>query len=211
VLEIILARHGETAWNATETFRGRADVPLDETGIRQAKLLGEYLSHEKIDVVYASPLQRAVKTAEAIASRQKLDVNVVNNLNDIDCGEWEGLTSKEVQERYTELYRDWRDKPEQVKLPGGESLTDVRNRALPFVQDAVMRCGEGKIALVSHRVVNKVLICALLGLDNSLFWSFKLDTGGITRFTFDGRQAVMTAHNDISYLAPMKKEPLKDF
>ena len=209
--EIILVRHGETDFNASETFRGRADVPLNETGLRQAQLLGKYLSSEKIDVVYSSPLQRALKTAEAIAAPHKLKVNIVANLNDIDCGQWQGLTLKEVQAKYAEEYQDWLDTPEQVKIPGGESLEDVRKRALPFVQDAVLRCGEGKIVLVSHRAVNKVLICALLRLDNSSFWSFKMDTGAITRFTFNGNRAVLTSLNDTSFLKSLSLPPRRDF
>lgn len=211
MLEIILVRHGETAYNANETFRGRADVPLNETGLKQAKLVGEYLSQEKIDHIYSSPLTRAVKTAEAIASHQKLKVKIIENLNDIDCGEWEGLTLKEVETRYGDIYQDWVDTPEQVKIPGGESLADIRNRSLPFVKDAVSRCPEGKIVLVTHRAVNKVLICALLGLDNSMFWNFKLDTGAITRFSFDGNRTAMISHNDTSYLKSLKLGEKKDF
>ena len=67
MLKIILARHGETDWNAAEIFRGRADVPLNETGLRQAALLGEYLGSARIDAICTSPLQRAVSTAAAIA------------------------------------------------------------------------------------------------------------------------------------------------
>jgi broad specificity phosphatase PhoE len=209
--EIILVRHGETEYNAKETFRGRADVSLNETGLKQAQLLADYLADEKIDVVYASPLKRAVTTAEAIASPHRLEVNVVANLNDIDCGQWQGLTLKEVQDKYEEIYQDWLDTPEQVRLPGGETLEDVENRVLPFVQDAVMRCGEGKIVLVSHRVVNKVLICALLRLDNSSFWSFKMDTGAISRFTFNGNRVVLLSHNDTSYLKSLGLNPQVDF
>jgi len=211
MVEIILARHGETDFNAREIFRGRADVPLNETGLKQARLLGEYLSREKIGVIYSSPLPRAVQTAEAIAAHHQLEVNIVNDLNDIDCGEWQGLPLNEVKERYGETYQDWLDTPEQVRLPGGESLEDVRRHALPFVQDAVMRCGESKIVLVSHRVVSKVLICALLGLDNSYFLSFKIDTGGITRFDFSRDKAVLICHNDTSFLNSLKHLPLKDF
>jgi broad specificity phosphatase PhoE len=211
MLEIILARHGETDWNASEIFRGRADVALNETGLRQAELLGEYLSSEKIDIVYSSPLRRAVQTAEAIARPQALDVNIVGNLNDIDCGQWQGLSLQEVKDKYTEIYQDWLDTPEQVRIPGGESLEDVRRRAMPFVEDAVMRCREGRIVFVSHRVVHKVLICALLGLDNSSFWNFKQDTGAITRFNIGGGRLVLTSHNDTSYLKPIRSIPPADF
>lgn len=211
MLEIILVRHGETAFNASETFRGRVDVPLNETGLKQAKLLGDHLAGEKIDIVYSSPLQRAVKTAEAIADPHKLKVNITESLNDLDYGEWQGLTLAEVKEKYEEIYQDWLDTPEQVRLPGGESLEDVKKRVLPFVQDVVVRTGEGKVALVSHRVVCKVLICALLRLDNSYFRSFKMDTGAITRFTFDGNKVVLISHNDTSFLKPLNLGEKKDF
>jgi broad specificity phosphatase PhoE len=211
VLEIVLARHGETDWNKNEVFRGRADVGLNETGLQQAELLGEYLSGEKVDFVYSSPLQRAVRTAEAVAGRQSLQVNVVRNLIDFDYGDWQGLSHREVRQRYPELYRDWLDTPEQVRIPGGESLEEVRKRAMPFLEDAVIRCGEGRIVLVSHRVVNKVLICTLLGLDNSHFWNIKLDTGGVTRFSYEDGRLVLTSHNETSYLMSIQKAPLADF
>jgi broad specificity phosphatase PhoE len=211
MLEMILARHGETDWNAAEVFRGRADVALNETGLKQAELLGEYLSREKIDFIYSSPLKRAVKTAEAIAGHQALEVNIVPNLIDFDCGEWQGLSHLEVRERYPELYQDWVHLPEQVRIPGGESLEAVRNRVIPFIEDTVLRCGQGKVALVSHRVVNKVLICALLGLDISHFWNIKLDPCGITRFSYEEGRLILTRHNDTSFLQSIKKPPLSDF
>jgi broad specificity phosphatase PhoE len=211
MVTIILARHGETDWNTGEIFRGRADVPLNATGLRQAELLAEYLSGEKIDIIYSSPLQRAVKTAEAITACHGLDVNTVENINDIDYGEWQGLSLDKVKERHPELYQDWLDTPEQVRFPGGESLAEVRGRAMPFVEDAVMRCGEGKIMVVSHRVVHKVLIGALLGLDNASFWNFRLDTGGITRFEFNDDRAVLVSHNDTSYLQPVRRTSPADF
>jgi broad specificity phosphatase PhoE len=211
MVEIILARHGETEWNRGEIFRGRADVELNDVGVRQAELLAEYLAAEEIDFIYSSPLKRAVRTAQAVAGLKKLDVSIVQNLNDIDYGEWQGLSRREVKEKYPEIYRDWLDTPEQVRIPGGESLEEVRSRAMPFVEDAVMRCGEGRIVFVSHRVVNKVLICALLGLDNSYFWQIRQDTGGITRFDCEEGRLVMTSHNDTSYLRSIKGVRLADF
>jgi broad specificity phosphatase PhoE len=211
MVELILTRHGETDWNVSEVFRGRADVGLNDVGMRQAELLAEYLGHEKIDFVYSSPLKRAVQTAEAIAARQGIKVSVVPNLIDFDFGEWQGLSVNEVRDRYPELYRDWLDTPEQVRMPGGESLHDVTARAMPFAEDAVMRCGEGRLVLVSHRVVSKVLICALLGLENSHFWNIRLDTCGVTRFSCGDGRLVLTCHNDSSFLKPLGAAPLADF
>jgi phosphoserine phosphatase len=211
MVKIILVRHGETEWNAAEVFRGRADVALNENGLKQAKLVGDYLKGEPIDAVYSGPLQRAVKTAEAIASPHKIPVNIVENLNDIDCGEWEGKPLTLVEAIYPDVYADWLDTPEQTRLPDGESLDDVNSRVVPFVWDTVLHSGLETIVFVSHRAVHKVLICALLKLDNVSFWNFKLDNAGLTRFTFDGKRVIMTAHNDTSYLKPLNCSPLNDF
>jgi len=211
MLEIILARHGETDWNVSEVFRGRVDVALNETGIKQAELLGKYLSGAEIGAVYSSPLKRALKTAEAIAGYQALEVNIVHGLIDFDFGEWQGLPHQEVKDRYKELYAEWTAHPDKVRMPAGESLDDVRGRAVAVVDDVVGRYREGRVVLVSHRVVNKVLICALLGLDNSHFWSIKLDTCGIASFNYKGGRFILTRHNDTSYLKPICKAPLADF
>jgi broad specificity phosphatase PhoE len=211
MVEIILTRHGETDWNLNEVFRGRIDVELNETGIEQAELLGKYLSDLKVDFIYSSPLKRAVKTAGAIARYQNLEVNIVQNLVDFDFGEWQGLSRQEVKDRYEELYTDWIDLPEQVRIPGGECLEDVRKRATAVVSDVIERYDDGRVVLVSHRVVNKVLICALLGLDNSHFWNIRLDPCGITCFTYEKGRFILTRHNDTSHLKSVHGTALADF
>lgn len=208
--EIILARHGETQWNVEEVFRGRIDVELNENGIKQAELLAGYLSNLKIDSIYSSPLKRALKTAELIANHHELEVKIAPGLIDFDYGEWQGLPHQEVKDKYKELYAEWLSHPDKVKMPGGESLNDVRERAMDVVSDAITKY-EGTIVLVSHRVVNKVLICALLGLDNSHFWNIRQDTGGITTFACEDGRFILTEHNNTSFLKPIQKTPLGDF
>ena len=208
--EIILARHGETEWNVKEVFRGRIDIELNETGIKQAELLAEYLSNTKIDAIYSSPLKRAVKTAETIAGYHKLDVEIAPGLIDFDYGKWQGLPHQEVKDKYKELYAEWINNPDGVKIPAGESLNDVRKRAMSVVDDVIAKY-EGTVVLVAHRVVNKVLICALLGLDNSHFWNIRQDTCGITTFIYENGRFILTKHNDTSYLKPIGKAPPSDF
>jgi len=210
MMEILLARHGETEWNVSEIFRGRTDIDLNETGIRQAELLAEYLSNLKIDAIYSSPLKRALKTAETIAGYHKLNVDATSGLIDFNYGKWQGLSQQEVKDKYQELYEVWINRPHQVKMPDGESLDDVRKRAMDMVTRVIAR-HKGTVVLVSHRVVNKVLICALLGLDNSHFWNIKQDTCGITSFTYENKRFILTRHNDTSYLKPVHKTPLIDF
>jgi len=208
--EIILARHGETEWNVEEIFRGRIDIELNETGIKQARLLAEYLSDVEIQAIYSSPLKRALRTAEIIASYHKLDIEITPGLIDFNYGQWQGLPHQEVEDKYKELYGEWISSPERVKMPAGESLDEVRERAIGVVDDVIAKY-EGTVVLVSHRVVNKVLICALLGLDNSHFWNIRQDTCGVTTFTCENDRFILTKHNDTSYLKSLHKAPLSDF
>ncbi|MFC1954961.1 histidine phosphatase family protein, partial [Chloroflexota bacterium] len=202
--EIILVRHGETDWNVAEVFRGRIDVELNETGLKQAELLAGYLASIKIDAVYSSPLKRALRTAEITADRKKLEVKIDSGLVDFDFGSWQGLSHQEVRDKYQALYAEWIDHPERVRMPAGESLGDVRERAMAVVDD-VMGQYSGSVVLVSHRVVNKVLICALLGLDDSHFWNIRQDTCGLTSFTHEGGRFILARQNDTSYLESVRQ------
>jgi broad specificity phosphatase PhoE len=210
VTAIILVRHGETEWNRQEIFRGRIDVDLNDTGRRQAELLAEHLSKAKLDAVYSSPLKRATETAERIARYHELEVQIANGLIDFDYGEWQGLPKEAVKTKYSELYTQWLENSQQVKIPGGENLDNVTERALSVVNEAIARY-PGTVALVSHRVVNKVLICALLGLGNAHFWHIKQDTAGLTTFTYQKDRFILTEHNITAYLDPLGKAPLGDF
>lgn len=208
--KLILARHGETMWNVERVFRGRADVNLDEIGIKQAELLGKYLSNWELEAIYSSPVKRALDTANIIARRQKVSVHIAEGLIDFDFGEWQSLPEKEVKRLHPAVLDEWHNNPHKVKMPGGESLDDVRERAVEVVNDVLSR-HQGNVLLVSHRVVIKVLICYLLGLDNSHFWNINHDVGGITIFNCGDGRFVLTRHNDTSHLRELKKSGLGDF
>jgi len=208
--ELILARHGETVWNVEKIYRGRTDVNLDEVGIKQAELLGKYLSGWELEAIYSSPLRRAMDTANIIARYQKVGVHIAKGLIDFDYGEWQSLPEQEARRLYPTLHNEWHNNPHKVKMPGGESLEDVGRRAIEVVNDVLSKC-KGNVVLVSHRVVNKVLICSLLGLDNSYFWNIKQDVGGITIFNYADGRFVLTRHNDTSHLRELQKSVLGDF
>jgi broad specificity phosphatase PhoE len=206
----MLIRHGDTDWNLEEIFRGRADVELNETGIKQAQLLSKYLGDAPIGAVYSSPLKRAVKTAEIIAGPHNIGVKPSQELIDFEYGEWQGLSHDTVKDKYKTLYEEWLKEPHLVKIPKGESLDDVSKRTVSLV-DWVTANHEGTVALVSHRVIHKVIICALLGLDNSHFWNIKLDTCGITTFIYQDKRFILDKHNDTSFLKSIDRPALSDF
>ncbi|NIQ89888.1 MAG: histidine phosphatase family protein [Deltaproteobacteria bacterium] len=208
---VYLVRHGQTAWNVGEIFRGRADIPLDETGKREVHLAGETLRDETLHAVYSSPLSRSMETAENIAKFHDISVTPLDAIVDISYGEWEGLGNQEVQQKYPELHALWLSEPHKVLFPGGESLDEVRSRTMAALDDLLVKHQEENFALVAHRVPNKVICCALLGLDNSHFWRIQQDTASTNLFVYRNGQWIISYLNDTSYLKSLGKEALADF
>lgn len=202
--ELLIIRHGETAYNTSDIFRGRISIGLSEKGLNQVELLSEYLGTKKIQAIYCSPLQRALQTAEPVARRHQLNVQTVPGLNDLDFGEWEGKSVQDVKNTYQEIFKLWLERPDLAKIPGGESLEDARKRVLEALYGIMEQNKEGIVVIVTHRVITKVLACALLGLDNSHFWNIDQDTCGVTTFVHNGRYFILKHHNDISFLKNSK-------
>ncbi len=197
---VYLIRHGTTEWNRGEVFRGRADCPLNETGRAEAQAVAAYLQGVEREKIYTSPLSRAAETAEAIAATRGLPIIPDPAFIDLDFGEWQGLPLVEVREKYAELYRTWRDRPQEATFPGGESLAQVRARAWEGLHRVVRENEEKTALIVSHRVITKVLICAALGLDDSHFWQIKQDTTAINCLEFSRGRFVVSLINDTCHL-----------
>ncbi len=197
--EIILARHGETQWNVKDIFRGLADIALSDNGLKQAAKLARYLSSRKIAAVYSSPLQRAQQTAQSIARYHRLDVLVTQGLVDVNYGEWQGLLATQVREKYPEFYARWTNQPQLVKIPGGDTLSQVKRRSRAVVNEVISK-HSGTVVLVSHRAVIQVLICTLLGLSTSHFWNVNMDVAGITTFIYENSRFVLVEHNNTSLI-----------
>ena len=160
---LILCRHGRTDWNDIGRYQGQTNVPLNDEGRRQAAALAELLRAEPLDAVYSSDLARALDTAAAIARLHGLTVQPDARLREIDQGRWEGLTVPEIHARDAKLHAQWEAAPLTVRLPGGESVRDVEQRALAAVREVVARYPDGLVCFVTHKVVLTVIRCALTG------------------------------------------------
>ncbi|MBI2305533.1 MAG: histidine phosphatase family protein [Chloroflexi bacterium] len=193
---IVLVRHGETAWNREDRFRGRTDLNLTERGEAQAGRAAEKLTAWPISAIYSSPLRRAWATAAIIAEPVGLPVLTLEGVIDVDYGAWQGLTPQEAQERYGELYDQWLHHPLLFRFPGGESLEEVRGRAEAAVAEVVHRHPDEWVAVVSHRVVCKALLCVVLGLDTSHFWQVEQDVCAINHFTWKAGRWIVHLIND---------------
>ncbi len=200
-MKIILVRHGQTRWNKEEVFRGRADIRLDETGLAQAEATSAALASLGLRAVYSSPLARASETARAIARPHRLAVQPVEALSDIDCGAWEGLPVREAQARYPEMFAAWQTAPHTVKFPGGECLDAVADRAQAALDEiARSHAGDQTVAIVSHRVVNKLLVLRVLGLGSAAFWKVRQDTCCLNEISHGPGGYVLHLLNDRCHL-----------
>ena len=210
--KVYLVRHGQTEWNKKLTFRGRRDIPLNERGRQEAKAIAEVLKYKRIDAIYTSPLRRSIETAEPTARFFHLGVVPVEGLIDISYGDWEGLTFNEVKKRYKDQYKKWEKRPEKVRFPNGETLDEVRERSFCAFKD-ILNANPGKsILIIPHRVINKVLICASLGLGNSHFWEIKQDPGCINLIEYSNDRFVLSVMNDTCHLKEMTDgAPQPDF
>jgi len=209
--QIILVRHGRTPWNKDKIFRGTVDIPLDEVGKQEASLAGEWLKGETIQAAYASPLSRAMDTAKAIAQHHGVPVQELPGLIDINYGDWQGVPLAEVKVKYVDLYRQWETAPQTVRFPNGETLDEVRARALAAVDEVMTLNPDKTILLAAHRAVNKVLIAAFLGIDNSHYWRIGQDTTAINRFAGVGNTWHIQLVNDTCHLRSMSRGPYVDF
>ncbi len=162
---LFLIRHGATTLSAEDRFAGALDVDLSDEGRRQAALLGERLAAEKIAAVYCSPLRRARDTAAAVASPHGLTAQPQDALREIHHGRWEGLTRREVEERFAAEYADWESDPFTLAPEGGESGAAVMARALPAVRAIVRAHAGSSAAIVSHKATIRLVLCGLLGID----------------------------------------------
>jgi len=205
---IILIRHGQTAWNRIERFRGQVDLPLDETGLAQAEATARRVSDDwNLVAVYSSPLQRAVQTAQAIARRQGLDVQSMEGFIDINFGQLKGLTLDETKQQWPDIAGSWLEAPHSVTFPRGENLQIVRKRCMAAVRQIIERHPDQTVAVVAHNVVNRVLLCAMLGLDNSHYWGIWQDTCAINVIEWQGDMFIIKAVNDTCHLRQVPTAP----
>lgn len=198
--QIYLVRHGETTWNRELVFRGRADVPLSDRGKRQVALVGQALSEHRLAAIHSSPLSRAVETAEAITRLQEVPLEIDPAFIDLDCGEFQGASLEDARERFPEVCRTWESEPHLTRFPGGEGLDEVTARAMPRLEELAKAHPSDAIAVVTHRVVLKVVLCQVRWGDNAKFWEVPLDTASIGRLAYEDGRFECIVQNDTAHL-----------
>ncbi len=163
--QLLLLRHGRTAYNATGRFQGHADIPLDEVGAAQVARVAPLIAARKPAVVISSDSSRASATAAAVADLCRLDVTLDERLREIDVGGWSGLTLSEVAEAFPQEHHDWLSgNREQLRRGGGETYAEVGFRAYECVRPLLDGPSEELVVAVTHGGTARSLIDLMLGL-----------------------------------------------
>jgi len=208
MIDIVLIRHGETAWNAERRLQGNLDVELNETGLRQAQLLAQVLQVERVDAVHCSDLSRARKTAAPLAEAQGLTPIVDAAWRERCYGAFEGHRYDEIAELFPEAYAAMRSRAKDYRYPQGkntaETLIEFAGRSIEALTDALLRAqqsGARKIAIVTHGGVLDCINHYVRGIDLSQPRDFDIPNTGINRLNWDGKALKIVQWADVNHLS----------
>jgi len=200
-LRAILIRHCETASNRDGRTQGLSDGELDPTGREQAVAVAASLESENLAAVYSSPLKRALDTAKAIAELHNLTVQIEADLRELNQGDLDGLTFEELRSHHADFLREWLSNPGPLKMPGGESLQELQDRAYACLERIVARHQGSTVAIVSHNFTILSLLCRVIGLDLSKFRRLEQSVAGKSIIEFRENGPVLVLLNDTHHLS----------
>jgi broad specificity phosphatase PhoE len=213
VTRLLLVRHGATQLTAEDRFSGAVGVDLSDEGRFQVRALAARLlsssTDQPISAVYASPLSRTLETAQLLSDPLKLRIEARDGLREISHGRWEGLTRREVEERFPDEYRAWEADPFTFAPEGGESGLSVLARALPVIREIVVTHAHQTVLVVSHKATLRIVLSSLLGFD-ARGYRDRLDQSPACLNVVDFRDAVrarLMLFNDISHYQNQPRHP----
>ena len=197
----VLLRHGQTPMSVERRYAGTYDVPLTEAGVRQAAAAATRLAAAGIGMIVSSPLQRAARTAEEVASVTGVSVVTEEGFRETDFGAWEGLTFAEVLQRWPDEMAAWLADPE-VAPPGGESFAEVSERVTAALHRVLAGRTGQRILIVSHVTPIKTLVAAALLAPPAALYRMHLDVAALCEIDWyaDG-PAVLRSFNDTAHLS----------
>lgn len=164
IARLILIRHGQTDWNATGRWQGQADPPLNALGRAQAENAARELADRRIDALISSDLRRARETADIIAARLGLNVQLEPRLREINLGDWQGLYTDEIERRWPHDKQQWHDAPLSVRPPHGETIEELAARVITAADAIARRYANRTVGIVAHELPIAVIITRTAGL-----------------------------------------------
>jgi len=197
---VLAIRHGETAWNVDARIQGHLDIPLNDTGRWQAHRLARAVADEGIAAVYASDLLRALETAQHVARGCGRDVATEPGLRERGFGEFEGLSFKDVEQRWPEQSERWRKRDPHFGPAGGEVLIDFYARCVDTVTRLARAHPGQTIAVVAHGGVMDCLYRAATRVGLQAPRSWQLGNASINRLLYTPQGFTLVGWGDIGHL-----------
>lgn len=199
--KVFLVRHGETEWNRLGKFQGCQDIDLSTEGIVQAKYLTKRLD-TNFDYIYTSPLKRAVQTADIIAASKKIEPMIASELREINFGDWEGLTLKDISSQFQAEFNIWRNDKLEGPMCGGDlSIKNASTRSKNAIKEIATKHKGKSILIVAHGGIIKAGLIGLFDWNMTMYHKIKLGNTSICEidFDFDLNPTIVTI-NDTSHL-----------
>jgi broad specificity phosphatase PhoE len=201
-------RHGESTWNREHRIQGQLDPPLSEHGRAQAELLARRLASFRPDAIYASDLKRALETAAPVAAATGLEVQPLVELREIFLGEWEGLKSAEVADRFPEAWAGWTSEPDWDLVPGGERAADFEKRVGAALDGVMDRHRDGCAVVVTHGGVVQLALHRIVGKPSRGLFPFRISNASITLIEKREGRLIIAGVNDVSHLGDGADRPV---
>jgi probable phosphoglycerate mutase len=201
-MRIYLVRHGETEWNRVRRFQGRSDLPLNQEGKKQVRALALALQNIPLLAIYTSPLLRALETARSIkVFHPSTPLFEEESLMEMDLGEFDGMNVQDWAEQYPDFRKAWNENPASVKMPGGESLKDVQDRAKETLKRITrIYPSDSTICIISHNFVNLTLLCDLLKIPLNRFRELRQENAAFNVIRKKGNRLYVELVNQRSHL-----------
>ena len=196
----MLIRHGQSTWNREHRIQGQLDPPLSNEGRRQAELVGRRLSGRSFAGFYSSDLKRAFETAELIGTAIGARPQSETSLREIFLGDWEGLRTEEIAERFPEAWARWVEEPDWDVVPGGEGAALFDARVAGALDDIFRRHAHGDVLVVTHGGVIQVALHRIVGRPPQGLFPFKIQNASISLIEKRERRMVIGGVNDIGHL-----------
>ncbi|MCC3869137.1 histidine phosphatase family protein [Terrisporobacter mayombei] len=200
MIKLILVRHGITVCNEVGDLSGLTDSILSEKGKLQANKIAEYLKYEVIDKIYTTPFSRTKDTIKKLAEVKNIQAKETCQLNEINFGDFEGLSFKVIEEKYPEEVERMIKEGFEYKYPNGESSKDTFIRVKNEMSKIINSNDNSTVLICSHGGTIRNIISYLLCDDYKYHWNFKIDNGSITEIEVDNNFAVINKLNDTSYM-----------
>lgn len=197
--KLILVRHGTTICNEAGVLSGLTDSKLSEKGKLQANKLAEFLKDEKIDKVYTTPFSRTKETIEILVKMKNIQIEESNLLNEINFGDFEGLSFKKIQENYPDEFKKIIKEGFEYKYPNGESLINTFHRVANQIEIILEENENKNILICSHGGTIRNIISYLLCNDYKYHWNFRVDNGSITEIEINDNFPIINKMNDTTY------------